>query len=139
MLTEEQIHLVRRSAERLASSNVAATNAFYTNLFRTAPTFRTLFPEDMFQQSEKLWKAIVLVLQSMDDVEAIGETLEAMGARHTTYGVKPEHYGLVNDVLIDTIAALMGEEWTKVHADAWHAALAMVTKIMQRGATKIAA
>ncbi len=139
MLTEDQIDLIRESAERLGEVNVAATNAFYANLFKVAPGVRTLFPEDMFEQSEKLWKSIVMVVESADDLSEIEHALKALGARHVRYGAEPAHYKVVTDVLIETIAALMEHDWTEDHQTAWRLALEAVCDTMLEGAAQRAA
>jgi hemoglobin-like flavoprotein len=92
MHSQSHIDLIRASAERLSDANFAATNAFYANLFKVAPSIRSLFPDDMFELSEKLWKTIVKVVESADDLTEIEieieieteiETeLKALGARH---------------------------------------------------------
>lgn len=139
MLSEQQVDLIRESAERLADANIAATNAFYANLFKVAPGVRTLFPEDMFAQSEKLWNSIVMVVESADDLSEIESTLQALGARHVNYGAEPAHYKVVTDVMIETIAALMQREWSDDHQQAWRAALEAVCDVMLQGAAKRAA
>ncbi|MBX2805044.1 MAG: hemin receptor [Hyphomicrobiales bacterium] len=139
MLTEEQIDLIRDSAGQLAELNIAATNTFYANLFKTAPEVRTLFPEDMFEQSEKLWQSIVMVVESADDLVEIQDALKALGARHVGYGAKPEHYVVVTNVLIETIAVLMQDTWTEDHRQAWEAALKAVCVVMLEGASTHAA
>ena len=139
MLTEDQINLIRDSAERLGEVNVAATNAFYANLFKVAPGVRSLFPEDMFQQSEKLWNSIVMVVESADDLTEIEHALRALGARHVNYGAEPAHYKVVTDVLIETISALMERDWTADHQQAWQQALEAVCHTMLEGAAQRAA
>lgn len=136
MLTENQIVLIRECAERMAETNVAATNAFYANLFSVAPGIRNLFPDDMFNQSEKLWNSIVMVVEGADDMGEIRDALEHLGARHVHYGAEPEHYEVVTQVLIKTIAALMDNQWTLAHQDAWQAALDAVCDIMLKGAAR---
>lgn len=139
MLTDDQIDLIRDSAERLGEANVAATNAFYANLFKVAPGVRALFPEDMFEQSEKLWNSIVMVVESADDLSEIQAALRALGARHVGYGAEPGHYKVVTDVLIETIAALMENEWSQDHQNAWRLALEAVCATMLEGAAQRAA
>ena len=139
MLTEYQVDLIRESAERLSEANIAATNAFYANLFKAAPGVRTLFPDDMFEQSEKLWNSIVMVVESADDLTEIESALKALGARHVGYGAEPAHYAVVTDVLIETIAILMAEAWTNAHQVAWKAALEAVCDLMLEGAAQRAA
>ena len=139
MLSEDQVDLIRDSAERLADANVAATNAFYANLFKVAPAVRTLFPDDMFEQSEKLWNSIVMVVESVDDLQEIENALKALGARHVAYGAQPSHYPVVTSVLIETISILMQDEWTEAHQTAWQAALEAICATMLEGAAQRAA
>ena len=139
MLSQSQVDLIRASAECLADANVAATNAFYANLFKVAPGIRNLFAEDMFEQSEKLWNTIVKVVESADDLESIQAELRALGARHVEYGAEPAHYILVTDVLIHTISTLMNDKWSEDTKTAWKTALEAVCKTMLEGAAQRAA
>ena len=139
MLSEEQVDLIRASAERLAEANVSATNAFYANLFKVAPAVRTLFPDDMFEQSEKLWNSIVMVVEGADDLSGIESALKALGARHVAYGAEPAHYPIVTEVLIETMSTLMQDAWSDDHQKAWKAALEAVCATMLEGAAQHAA
>ena len=134
MLSDVQIDLIRRSAERLAASNMAATDAFYVKLFQTAPAVRPLFSEDMFEQSEKLWQSIVMIVESADNLDQIRLALMALGKRHVDYGAEPSHYAIVTDVLIETMSTLMRDEWSADYRAAWTAALGAVCETMLEGA-----
>ena len=134
MLSDAQIDLIRTSAERLAASNVAATNAFYVKLFQTAPAVRPLFSEDMFEQSEKLWQSIVMVVEGADDLDQIRQALMALGKRHVAYGAEPGHYVVVTNVLIETVSTLMRDGWSDDYRAAWTAALGAVCDTMLEGA-----
>lgn len=133
-LTQDQIELIRSSAQTMAESDVSVTNIFYASLFRKAPSVRALFPEDMFRQSEKLWSSIVAVVNGIDDIAALIPTLENMGARHVGYGAQPAHYDAVRDTLIETMADFLAEDWTTAHERAWGDALDIVVKTMLNGA-----
>lgn len=134
MLSENQIDLIRQSAEKLAESNVAMTNAFYSHLFSDVPAVRPLFPDDMFGQSQKLWQSIVMVVESADDLGGIQTALRQLGAKHVNYGADEDHYIIVSDVMLETISALMGDDWTADHHIAWQAALDAVCATMLEGA-----
>jgi hemoglobin-like flavoprotein len=136
MLSQTQVDLIRNSAERLADANVAATNAFYANLFKVAPGIRNLFSEDMFEQSEKLWNTIVKVVESASNLTEIEAELKALGARHVKYGAEPAHYIVVTDVLIQTISTLMNKEWTDETRVAWKTAREAVCATMLEGAAQ---
>lgn len=136
MLSQSQVDLIRTSAERLGDSNILATNAFYTGLFKEAPGVRGLFPDDMFEQSQKLWDTIVMVVEQADNLGEIEGKLLALGARHVKYGAEPAHYPVVTNVLIDTIAKLMNDEWSSETQDAWKTALDAVCATMIQGASE---
>lgn len=135
----EDVNLIRESAEILADLNVAATNAFYARLFQMQPDLRPMFPEDMFHQSDKLWETIVWVVESLEDFDAMSARLARLGARHSRIGVTREHYPVVVDALLQTLAEQVGEAWTKSHERAWRAGLGAVAEGMLAGSGGIAA
>ena len=73
---------------------------FYSRLFAAAPAVRPLFPDDMRRQQTMLLGALVLLRKSLRDLDAIVPKLRELGARHVTYGAKPEHYPVDGTVLI---------------------------------------
>lgn len=139
MLTEEQVELIRSSASEIGMSYVAAGTYFYASLFREDPTLARLFSDDMFAQSEKLWQSVVMVVEGADDLGSVVGALRHLGARHVSYGAEPEHYDLVCEVLIRTIASFVGDRWTPAHQQAWQAAIEVVCATMLEGAAQSAA
>ena len=133
------VGLIRIAAERLAQSPVPSTNAFYARLFEAAPSVRPLFPEDMFTQSEKLWKSIVAVVEYVEDLEALRPVLRDMGARHVHYGAEPAHYAVVAQTLVETLADIMGPSWSEDQEKAWTHVLGQVAEMMIEGAHENAA
>ncbi len=138
MLLSEEIRLIRETASILAKAEVSATNLFYANLFRAAPSVRPLFPEDMFAQSTKLWESVVVVVEALDNLDRIGPTLRDLGKRHVRYGAEPAHYDVVAATLISTIGSLSADIWTPMHAAAWQKALQIVCSTMIAGADELA-
>lgn len=138
MLLSEEIRLIRETATILGKAEVSATNLFYANLFRTAPTVRPMFPEDMFAQSAKLWESVVTVVEALDNLDKIAPTLRDLGRRHVSYGAEPAHYDLVAATLIATIGSMSANIWTPEHEAAWKKALASVCATMIAGANELA-
>lgn len=134
MLSPHQISLIRSSAQRLADSDVSATNLFYSNLFRRAPGVRPLFPDDMFSQSEKLWASIVAVVDGIEDLEGLRPMLMQLGERHVEYGAIPAHYDAVRDTLVETVASFLSTDWSPDYEVAWQGALQFVCDTMLDGA-----
>lgn len=120
---ENSFNLVAPRAEELAER-------FYGLMFRTHPEVRALFPEDMASQRKKIVASLVLVVQSLRHPEKLREPLLELGRRHIAYQVKPEHYPVVRDALIETLSDMAGEQWSEQLTIDWRGALDFVASVM---------
>jgi hemoglobin-like flavoprotein len=107
---------------------------FYFRLFEAAPEVRPLFPVDMRRQKTILLGALVLLRKSLRNLDAIVPTLRNLGARHVAYGAKPERYPVVGAVLIESMAAIAGDDWRPEYEIAWGDAFGVVASVMIEGA-----
>ena len=107
---------------------------FYSRLFAVAPAVKPLFTDDLRRQKAMLLAALVLVRKSLRDLDAIAPTLHRLGARHVAYGAKPEHYPIVGQVLIGSMAEIAGDAWRPEYEHVWAAAFELVTGTMLEGA-----
>jgi hemoglobin-like flavoprotein len=113
-------------------------DVFYTRLFATAPAVEPLFAgADMRRQKAMLLRALVLLRQSLRDLDAIVPTLRGLGARHAAYGAQPSHYPVVGAVLIASMAEIAGLDWRPEYEDAWAGAYAVVAGVMLDGAAEV--
>lgn len=97
-----------------------AAREFYETLFRLSPDLRTLFPDEMSEQSRKFAATLVVTINSLSDWEAFRPVIEALARRHVSYGVQAEHYELVKRALAATLKSVSAtpEEmsiWMKVY------------------------
>lgn len=122
------------SFDLLAPRGDELMDEFYARLFAAAPAVRPLFPDDMRRQKTMLLGALVLLRKSLRDLDAIVPKLRDLGARHVSYGARPEHYPLVGSVLIAAMAAVAGESWTQRYELAWSQAYDVVAGVMLEGA-----
>jgi methyl-accepting chemotaxis protein len=60
--------------------------------------------------------------------------LRELGRKHVVYGARPEHYPVVGEVLIASMAEVAGSRWRPEYGRAWSDALAVVAGVMQEGA-----
>jgi methyl-accepting chemotaxis protein len=110
-------------------------DVFYARLFATAPAVKPLFGDtDLARQKAMLLSTLVLLRKSLRNLDAIVPTLRALGARHNGYGAQPEHYAVVGQVLIASLAEIAGEAWRPEHELAWAAAFEVITDAMLSGA-----
>jgi len=108
---------------------------FYANLFAAAPAVQPLFGHtDMARQRAMLLSALVLLRNSLRDLDAVVPTLKKLGARHVAYGAEAEHYPVVGTVLIGAMAEVAGDEWKRRYTRAWETAFGVVAGAMIAGA-----
>ena len=107
------IDALESSFDLLAPRGEELVDTFYERLFARAPEVRPLFGTDLRRQRTMLLRALVLVRSSLRDLDSILPTLRSLGARHVGYGARPEHYPVVAEVLIESMAALAGRSWRR--------------------------
>jgi len=123
--------LLRESFNLVAPDKEKFAEAFYERLFTTFPHTRQLFAKaDMKQQQAALMSAIALVVAGVEKGDNLAPVLRALGERHEKYGVKPEHYALVGQALLETFGAFLGPQWTSAYLDTWTQAYTVVSQGM---------
>ena len=129
-MDEATISRLENSFGLLAPRAEELAERFYGLMFRTHPEVRSLFPEDMTDQKKKIVASLVLVVQNLRKPENLREPLLEMGRRHIGYQVKPEHYPVVRDVLVETMSEMAGEHWSEQLTIDWRGALDFVASVM---------
>jgi hemoglobin-like flavoprotein len=111
------------------------SSRFYDVFFARHPEVRALFGRNSRQkQEEMLTKALIAVVDHLEDPTWLGGTLEALGAKHVGYKVTEEMYGWVGECLLITLSDVLAEEWTARVAKAWTNAYGAISGAMIEGA-----
>jgi hemoglobin-like flavoprotein len=135
-----QIGLLEESFDLVAPRAEDLVERFYERLFAIAPEVRPLFAgTDLPRQRQMLLGALVLLRKSLRNLGAIVPALQAMGARHATYGVRPEHYPIVGAALLASLAEVGGSAWVDEYTQAWADAYQVVQDTMLSGAVEASA
>jgi hemoglobin-like flavoprotein len=121
-LTTAKIDLIRDSFAHLQPHVETASALFYDRLFEIAPNVRTLFRADMAGQGMRFMSTLGVILQDLDDPEALGPYLERLAIGHAAYGVRPEHFRPMGQALIETMRETLGPAFTEEAVAAWEAA-----------------
>jgi hemoglobin-like flavoprotein len=129
-MTPEQVTLVQHTFAELVPAADEAAEAFYGRLFEVAPAVQPLFSGDMTEQRRKLMASLAVVVRGLSDLPSILPAASALAKRHVGYGAKPEHYPLVGEALLWTLARALGPRWTPEIASAWTAAYTTVSDVM---------
>jgi hemoglobin-like flavoprotein len=134
-MNQNDIQLIKSSWGWILIRRDKAADLFYDKLFQVAPSVRPLFPKDMTLQKQKLIDSISVVVNNLNKVEDVKETLMELGKRHRKYGAVTAHYAVVADVLIATLQEGMGDRFTQEAKVAWQKALNIINSVMIEGAS----
>lgn len=129
---------VRASFHAVSPRLDALVAGFYDRLFARAPQVRAIFPADMSKQKFHLAAALALIGRNMDCLDVLEESLMGLGAQHVKFGASPEHYPLVRDALLDSLAEQVGVAWTEELRRDWTDAINAVSAMMLKGAARVA-
>jgi hemoglobin-like flavoprotein len=129
------VEKLEESFDLVAPQGDELMRVFYENLFEAAPSVQPLFARvDMDGQRAALLNMLLVLRESLRDIDDIVPDLEELGARHVDYGAKPEHYPVVGEVLIGSMAQVAGDAWKPEYTAAWEEAFPVVQGVMLSGA-----
>jgi hemoglobin-like flavoprotein len=129
------VELLEESFDLVAPQSDELMQAFYDNLFEAAPGVQPLFAHvDMDRQRQALLNMLLVLRESLRDLDDIVPDLEELGARHVEYGAQPEHYPVVGEVLIGAMAQVAGDAWKPEYTAAWQEVYPVVQGVMLSGA-----
>ena len=133
------VNALETSFDHIAARGDELVDVFYRRLFAAAPGVQPLFEgTDLKRQKGMLLATLVLLRRSLRDLGSVTPKLRDMGARHVRYGALPEHYPVVGQVLIASMAEIAGDAWTPEFELAWTEAFAVVAGAMLDGANRVA-
>jgi methyl-accepting chemotaxis protein len=129
------LEALETSFDLIAPRGDELMDVFYARLFAAAPAVRPLFAGPaLTRQKTMLLGTLVLLRKSLRNLAPIVPKLRELGARHVAYGARPEHYPVVGEALIASMAEVAGAAWSERYERAWAAAYAIVAGAMIEGA-----
>lgn len=132
--------VLRESFDLVVERAPDVTRRFYDVFFERYPQVRPMFGRSSrAQQEQMLTKALVAVIDHLEDPTWLGGTLRALGAKHVAYGVTEPMYDWVGECLLATLADVLGDAWTPRVEAAWKEAYAVISGAMIEGARAEAA
>ena len=131
-MTTDQTRLVQESFAQVAPIAETAATLFYQRLFELDPTLRHLFRGDMPEQRRK--QTLAVAVRGLGELEALVPAVQALGRRHTTYGVTRAHYATVGAALLLTLEQGLGRAFTSDVRAAWVEVYGLLASTMQQAA-----
>ncbi len=129
-----QAQLVTSSYQALSPELPRVVERFYIRLFEAAPPVRALFPADMSKLRGHLAASIAIMARNAGQLAVMAPSLRDLGRRHAAYGATEDHYPVVAQVLLSTLADAAGDRWTPETAAAWSQLVHAVADEMMAGA-----
>jgi len=133
-MTPVHVADVQQSFAQVRPRADAVAARFYQRLFTLDPSVRPLFPNDLTAQGRKLMDMLGLVVHGLPRVDTLRPTVQALGRRHVSYGVRPEHYETVGAALLWTLEQECGPAWTPEVREAWATAYTALAALMTTAA-----
>lgn len=136
-MTPDQIRIVQETWAKLLPIKDVAAQLFYAKLFELEPSLRNLFPGDMAGQGQKLMQVMDVTVNGLHRLERIVPAVQALGRRHVGYGVTDQHYDLVAEALLWTLAKGLDTEFTQEVEEAWTDAYNLLATTMREAAATV--
>ena len=133
-MTPRQKELVQTSWAKVVPIADTAASLFYGRLFEIDPSLRPLFTSDIKEQGKKLMTMITIAVKGLDDLNALVPAVQALGKRHTGYGVKDEHYATVAAALLWTLEKGLGDAWNDEVKESWVVVYSILADTMKKAA-----
>ena len=125
-LTDSEIGLIRDSHRLLITRVLRIGEEFYQDFFNRAPQARPLFSEDVKGQGMRFMEAVSLIVDNLEDFDAMEREIDRLAQSHGHLEIRRTWYREMQEALIDTFAASLGELFTNEMELAWRSAFSQI-------------
>ncbi|MPY56524.1 globin domain-containing protein [Streptomyces spongiae] len=129
-LSAHEQDLVRASVSVVEPYATEMTVYFYAILFARYPEVRPLFPPGMDTQRDRLLRALLRIVELIDDPEGLARFCGHLGRDHRKFGTLSAHFPAVGECLLASLARYAGPAWTPDLAAAWTKAYGAIADLM---------
>jgi len=132
MLTDNHIDIIKSTIPLLENAGPALTGHFYQRLFSHNPELQDIFNmanQHSGRQQVALFEAIAAYAKNIENLAVLTTAVERIAQKHTSFNIKPHHYGIVGHHLIETLRELATEAFTADVEEAWTAAYQFLAQI----------
>lgn len=129
-MNREQAQLIRDSLVQVRPIADRIAESFYSHMFEIAPHLQKLFTGNMKTQGTMLMTSLELAVSSLDEMESIISSVQALGERHMSYGVRKEYYPYAKESFLWALERHLKGEFTPTLKNAWSEAFDTLIEVM---------
>ncbi|GIO30677.1 flavohemoprotein [Paenibacillus albilobatus] len=129
MLTQETIDIIKSTVPVLEVHGKEITTVFYQLLFENHPELLNIFNhanQREGKQQTALANAVYAAAAHIDHLENILPAVKQIAQKHRALNVKPEHYPIVGENLLEAIKTVLGDAATPEIINAWAEAYGVI-------------
>lgn len=130
-MTPEQVGLIQASWKQIVPVRDMAAALFYRRLFEIDPAMRPVVPRPLDVRGRQLMATIGTAVACLGRIAEIVPTMQELGRRHTSHGVRDKHYESVAEALLWTLEQCLGPGFTPEVREAWAAAYSTLSNVMK--------
>jgi hemoglobin-like flavoprotein len=130
-----QVSLLEESFDLVAPRGEEVVERFSERLFNSAPEVWPRFAgTNLRRQRQLLLDSLILLRNSLRNPGTIVPMVQALGVRHASWSLRPEHYPIVAAALLASLAEIGGNDWLDRYTLAWADAYMLIQDTMLGGA-----
>jgi nitric oxide dioxygenase len=131
-LSSKTIETVKATIPFLQQNGLTLTQHFYKRLFEGNPEVKEFFNQSNQSsgtQQQALGAAICAFAQNIETPEKLAGAVSLISNKHASLGIKPEHYPIVGEHLLDSINDLLDPAPPEI-LEAWSAAYGFLADVL---------
>ncbi|MCM3719028.1 NO-inducible flavohemoprotein [Fictibacillus phosphorivorans] len=132
MLQARTIEIIKSTVPVLEVHGKAITSRFYQLLFTKHPELLNIFNhanQKKGRQQAALANAVYAAAANIEKLETIIPVVKQIAHKHRSLGVKPEHYPIVGENLLQAIKDVLGDAATDDIINAWAEAYGVIADV----------
>lgn len=114
--------LIEETWDSLAGRRREFVESFYEHLFDKHPEYRSLFPDSLDHQMEKMVEMLSAVARFSDHIDLIRPYLLRIAESHKNFGIQAQDIANFRSAMMEALAEESGADWNQARSDAFAAA-----------------
>ena len=133
MLSTKTIEIVKSTIPLLENAGVEVTDYFYRRMFEHNPELKDIFNlanQASGRQQFALFSAVAAYAKNIDNLAVLGDLVERVAQKHTSFDIQPIQYQIVGHHLIETLREMAPDAFTDEVANAWIEAYGLLADVL---------